>query len=104
METIRADPKQLEHGPYYSGQQGEDQVRGYSCSPERDGTEVEGETMLNLIYEMSLNEYHEKKFPAWIAGIPGEELLWEFSCNDQDCEGAVGAGLVRVFRKLRKAA
>ena len=52
-----------------------------------------------LLYEMSLAEYHEKKFPAWIANIRGEELMFEFTCDDQECEGVRGACIVRVWRK-----
>lgn len=59
-------------------------------------------TTLTLVHEMSLAEYHDNKFPAWIANIPGEELLWLFSCDDQECEGSQSE--VRVWRKLKRAA
>lgn len=61
-------------------------------------------TTLTLVHEMSLAEYHDNKFPAWIANIPGEELMWEFLCDDQECEGIADAKLVRVWRKLKRAA
>lgn len=60
--------------------------------------------MLALIHEMSLAEFHDKKFPVWFAGIPSEQLIFEFCCDDQDCETEQGACIVRVWRKLKEAA
>lgn len=59
---------------------------------------------LTIIYEMSLSDYHAGKFPLWLANIPGEQLLFEFVCDDQECIGARGPCSVRVWRKVLMAA
>lgn len=61
-------------------------------------------TTLTLVHEMSLEDYRSGNFPQWIDSVPLTELLWDFTCDDQECEGATGSGLVRVWRKLKKAA
>ena len=60
---------------------------------------------LSLIHELSLEQYNAGKLPLWIALIPGEQLLLEHTCDDQEIEGATGACRVRIYRKeMQRAA